>query len=142
MADLVAGVVALCPDIDADAVKEIIDTDLIDTRINNFINMAYYATLPLTGDLGDCGGTDAQCQILLLLAAHFMTMYDRQAKSESVAGEWSISYMGRDGLGLNASLYGQQALILDCSGVLATAGLKSVLIHVADYAQLDDLPDG
>lgn len=138
MADLNANIATLCPSISASAVKEIIDTDLVDGRINNFINMAYYAVLPLSGKLGACGGVDVQCEILLLLAAHFMTMYDRQVKSDSVGGEWSVSYMGKDDLGLNASLYGQQALVLDCSGTLAKAGLKSVLLHVADYAQLSE----
>ncbi len=74
-----------------------------------------------------------------VLAAHFLTMWERQAKSESVAGEWSITYLGRDGLGLDASLYGQQARVLDCSGTLAKLGLKGVLMQVANYKQLEDV---
>jgi len=139
MSAINAGLTALCAGLDATALKEIIDTDLTDARLNNFLNMAYFATIPLQGELGACGGNDAVCEIIKVLAAHFLTMYQRQTKSESVAGEWSVSFMGREDLGLDASLYGQQAKVLDCSGKLAKLGLKSVLFHVADYKQIDPL---
>lgn len=139
MADLDADLVTLCPDLDADAVKEIIETALTDAQINAFINIAYRVAVVLSGKLGSCGGEDMHCDIIKVLAAHFITIRERQAKSESVGGEWSISYMGKDGMGLEASLYGQQALIMDCSGTLAKLGLKEVLFEVADYDQLDDL---
>lgn len=118
--------------VDADDVKEIIDTDLSDARINNFINMAYVRTIPLDGELGNCGGDDTLAEIQKLLAAHFLTMYERQTKSEKV-GEASVTFMGQDGKGLEASLYGQQALALDCSGILARAGLKRATFQVWSY---------
>lgn len=139
MATLDPGLVASCPDLDADAVKEIIDSDKTDAEINNFLNMAYYITLPLVGKLDACGGSSALCQIRQVLAAHFLTMWERQAKSESVASEWSITYLGKDDLGLDASLYGQNAKALDCSGTLAKAGLKGVLMQVASYRQIEDV---
>lgn len=124
------------------AVKDIIETELSVSSINSFINMAYITTRPLVGELGDCGGSDALNQIMILLAAHFIaTLRDRTAKSESIGGEWSITFMGQDGLGLSASLYGQQAIVLDCSGILAMAGMKKATFQVADYDQLDDLSD-
>lgn len=138
MATLNSGV---CASVDADAVKEIIDSDLTDARINAFINMAYFATIRLADKLDDCGGADALCEIQLLLAAHFLTIYERQTKSESVGGEWTVSYLGKDGLGLEASLYGQQALALDCSGELAKYGLKRANFQVIDYDTLEDLSD-
>lgn len=141
MAALNADLVALCTDLDSNTLKEIIDTSLSDARLNNFINMGWYTSIPLSGKLNNCGGDGALCEIILLLAAHFLTMYERQVKSEGIAGEWSVSFLGRDGLGLDASLYGQQAKVLDCSGTLASAGLRSVLIHVTDYDQLLDLDD-
>lgn len=122
-------------------VKEIIETALTTSQINSFINIAYAVTRPVAGNLGDCGGSDTLVQILLLLAAHFITLRERMLKSESIGGEWSASFMGQDGLGLNASLYGQQALALDCSGTLAKAGMKKATFQVADYAQLADLSD-
>lgn len=121
--------------VDAEDVKEIIGTDLDDGAINNFINMAYVATLPLAGELGDCGGDDALAEIQKLLAAHFMTVRERQPKSEKIA-EASVSWMGKDGEGLKASLYGQQALALDCSGILARAGLKRATFQVWGYGDI------
>jgi len=118
--------------IDADDVKEIIDTDLTDARINNFINMAYVRTIQIDGKLGNCGGDATLAEIQKLLAAHFLTMYERQTKSEKV-GEASVTFMGQDGEGLKASLYGQQALALDCSGILARAGLKRATFQVWSY---------
>jgi hypothetical protein len=131
----------VCVGLDADAVKEIIDSDLTDQQINAFINMAYYATLPLVGNLTRCGGGDALCEIQKLLAAHFLTMFERQTTQESVAGEWSVSYMGKAGEGYKSSLYGQNALMMDCSGQLGRAGLKTIQFAVVDYETLDDLSD-
>lgn len=128
----------VCTGLDADAVKEIIDTDLTDARINNFVNFAYYMTLPLVGSLGQCGGDDALCEIQLLLAAHFLTMYERTTKSENVAGEWSVAYAIKEGEGLKASLYGQQALMLDCSGKLAAAGMRKATFAVISYHDTED----
>ena len=136
MATLNSGV---CASVDADAVKEIIDTDLDDERINAFINMAYFATIPLTNKLDDCGGAGALCQIQLWLAAHLLTVFERQLKSKSVGGEWSVTFLGKDGLGLEASLYGQQALALDCSGELAGYGLQRASFQVIDYDKLANL---
>lgn len=137
MATLDANLTALCADLDATALKEIIDTDMTDAQIHNFLNAAYYASVPLTGNLGQCGGASAQCVIIKFLAAHFMTTYEGQAKSESVGGEWSITYRGSDGTGLNSSLYGQAALDLDCSGKLAKLGMKQATIAVISYEDFE-----
>jgi hypothetical protein len=115
MAVLAAGV---C--LEAGDVREIIDTDLTDAEINNFINAAHYRTRPLVGELGDCGGDDAVCEIV----------------------KWQVTYMGADGKGLDASLYGQQAKDMDCSGTLARAGLKRAWFSVTSYDDLEQLePD-
>lgn len=121
--------------VDAEDVREIIGTDLEDSEINNFINMAYVITLPLAGELGDCGGDDALAEIQKLLAAHFMTVRERQPESERIA-EASVTWMGKAGEGLTASLYGQQALALDCSGILARAGLKRATFQVWSYEDI------
>jgi len=143
MADLVAGVVALCPALDADAVKEIIDTDLTDAQINNYINAAYRIAIPLTGELTACGGTDTHCDIIRWLAAHLITVAPSggAVKSQSVAGEWSVSFLTQGGKGLDASSYGQAVKEMDCSGKLASLGLKAANLAVATYDQLEDLPD-
>lgn len=123
---------------DADEVRDIIDTDLEDSQINAFINMAYFLTRVIAGKLTDCGGSDAECEIQKLLAAHFITIRERQTKNESIGGEWSVGYMGQDGLGLDASLYGQQAQAMDCSGELARAGLKRPRLEVISYEDLEE----
>lgn len=137
MADLNAGVTTACSDLGADLVKEIVDTDLTDARINNFINFAYFITKPLADELDDCGGSDALCAIMQMLAAHFLTMYERSTVSENIAGEWSVRYAIKEGLGLESSLYGQNAIALDCSGILASAGLKRAWIEVISYEQIE-----
>ena len=122
--------------ITADGLKEIIDSDLTDSRLNNFINMAVIVMAPLTAaSLSGCGGSDALTQIQLLLAAHFLTLYERTTKSESIGGEWSVTYAIQDGPGFNASLYGQQALALDCSGTLGKLGLRRASFAVTSYYQ-------
>lgn len=140
MPDLDAGLVALCPDTDADAVRDIITTELTDDQINFFLNAAYYMALPLSGELGNCGGTDAQCSIITVLAAHLIaTMPEGSVKSQSVAGEWTVTFRGQDGKGLEASLYGQQALVMDCSGELARLGLKPATFAVSAYTEIEGL---
>lgn len=119
--------------IDADALCEIIETDLTDARLHNFINMAVALTSQISSAVTSCGGDLEQIQ--LLLAAHFLTMYERTTKSESIGGEWTVSYAMQDGPGLQSSLYGQNAIALDCSGMLARQGLKRASIHVTSYYQ-------
>jgi len=134
VATLLAGVTVICPNLDADAVREIIDTDLTDAEINVAINFGYLLSRPVSGNLDECGGGDTECMIIQLLAAHFISINEGQAKSESVGGEWSITYRGEDGKGLESSLYGQAALTMDCSGKLAKAGLKKAqLIEIGAY---------
>jgi len=133
MADLLAGVTSVCASLDADSIREIIETDLTDAQINAFINIAYNVTRLISGKLGSCGGSSMECTIMELLAAHFITLREGSAKSESVGGEWSISYRGSDGLGLDASLYGQNAKAIDCSGKLAKLGLKKATLKEIGY---------
>ena len=142
MASIDTALAAVCPLLDADAVKEIIDTDLTDARINRFINAAYYTAKPISGNLTDCGGSSMFCEIVVWLAAHFITAYERQSKSESVSGEWSVSYMGKEGMGLEASLYGQQVLAMDCSGILSKVGMKRATFDVISYEDLEEQEPG
>ena len=138
VADLDSGLTTACSSLDADAVKEIIDTDLTDARINRFLNAAYFTAKPISGNLTDCGGSSMFCEIVLWLAAHLITVYERQVKSESVAGEWSVTYLGKEGMGLEASLYGQQVLQMDCSGMLAKTVLKRATFDVISYEDLEE----
>ncbi len=141
MAALNVNLVALCPLLDADAVREIIDTALTDAQINNFLNIGYYMALPLTGHLAACGGTSMQCEIIKVLAAHGLTLRERTVKSQSVASEWSITFMAKDGYGLQASQYGQEAIAMDCSGKLAKLSMKRATLEVVSYYDFEDDED-
>ena len=121
-----------------DELREIIDTDLIDARLCNFINMAYVMSLPLADKLDDCGGATMLEQIQLLLAAHFLSLYQPQTVQESIADEWTVRYALTVGLGLASSTYGQNAIALDCSGTLATQGMKKAQFKVTSYYQTKD----
>lgn len=119
-------------------VREVIDTDLTDAQINRFINQAYFRTIPLASKLGACGGSDVLAEIQALLAAHFISITrERQVHSESVEGGASVTFEGNTGEGLRATTYGQAALDLDCSGLLAKAGLKKATMRVYSHADID-----
>ena len=130
------------PNLDDSALKEIVSTDLDDVQLNNFLNMAFYVTRPLAGKLGNCGGQEAEEEIIKVLAAHFLTMYQQQPLRMSTL-DWSVTYRGTNAEGLRASTYGQQALALDCSGTLAqqAAGLRSATFEVVTYYDITDDPD-
>ena len=128
--------------ITADSVREVLDTDLTDSQIHAFINQAYFRTIPLSGELGDCGGstgaTSALAAIQTMLAAHFIaTTRERQVHSESIEGGASVTFEGKTGEGLRSTTYGQAALDLDCSGILAKAGLKRPTISIYGHADID-----
>jgi len=64
-------------------------------------------------------------QIELYLAAHFAAVADeRGALVRSTVGESAEFYAKDVGQGLKATIYGQQAITLDTSGVLATIAAK------------------
>lgn len=128
MAEILVGAL-----VDADEVREIVDTELTNPRIANFINMAYVTTKNL-------GMTDTELlkQIQLLLSAHFLTVYEGVVQSQSVGGEYSVSFARVVGEGLKASTYGQQALALDTTGKLAKATLKRATFQVSSYYEMYD----
>lgn len=114
-----------------DEVKEIIDTSLTDDQITAFINMA--ATL-VTDKLSTqtCLSTEMKKEIEKLLSAHFLSIRERRVKSEKI-GDASVTYDGTTGAGLNSTLYGQQAIILDCSNTLVNLGKINMEFEVVDY---------
>lgn len=111
-------------------IKEIIDTDLDGDALNPFINAA--VALMQDRDLAGQGmGTALLTEIEKWLAAHFVAIFDPRVKSESVGGEWQASYqIGKEGAGLKATVYGQQAIMLDTSGTLASVGQERAYLEV------------
>jgi len=139
VASLDSGLTGSFPNLDADAVKEIVDTDLTDAQVNAFLNMAYYRTRPLNGKLSDCGGSSAEEAITKMLAAHFVKVNEGSVADEWVGREWRVKYRGMDdGEGLRATIYGQQAIAMDCSGKLASSGLKKAGIYVVDTDRAEE----
>lgn len=97
-------------------VKNIIPTNLSDSEIQSYIDTATaLVDASLAGKLSD---TILE-QIEKWLTAHLIsTTRLRQLKSGK-AGPASAEYFGKDGMGLNSSTYGQQAIFLDSTGTLA-----------------------
>lgn len=114
---------------------DIIDTDLEEGQINAFINTANNL---VTAKLGS-SGLDAAIlhDIELWLSAHFLCMRDMRARSESIAGEYSVTYQGETKMGFEATLYGQQALALDYTGTLATAGAALKRAYIEVFSEAD-----
>ena len=129
---------SLLPDasVKPDQLREIFDTELGDNRIANFINMAYLRTLPLVTSLAaHTGGDNLLDYIQLLLSAHFSSLYERTTKSEGIAGEFNVTYALEVDMGLRSTEYGQQAISLDPTGLLARDGMKKARFNVISYYQ-------
>lgn len=120
----------------ATEVKEIIDVDPSLTDLSPFITIA---NLLVTKYIYPEGvEADLLKEIERWLAAHFVAVRDRQPISQSVAGV-SADFGLKLGAGLSATIYGQQAKMLDPTGKLASvdkeekfeAKLESI---VTDYS--------
>jgi len=102
-------------------VREIVTTSLSDDAVTFFIGLAEAAT-------GECatGWSDALTdQINRLVAAHFIEMVPGEAKTVTSVklGDASETYARASlGEGLKATLWGQQALLLDTTGCLQRLG--------------------
>lgn len=104
-----------------DEVKEIFDTAVAAPVIEAFITTA---NTFIDANLSDSGLSEVMLtEIEKYLAAHFLCLRDPRAKSENIAGEYSVTYQVSQGgiygiSGLASSEYGQTALALDTTGTL------------------------
>ena len=111
-------------------VKKIISTDLATGIIEEYISDA---NLFVTNILG---GTDLDAATLesieKWISAHFIAAtQERQAKEEGAGGAY-IKYGGDFGIGLKATMYGQQAILLDSTETLsALADGKKTITFLA-----------
>src|SRR5436190_8170813 len=95
-------------------VKEILDTDIEDTT--PFITAANVLINKL---LLSSGLTDPQLvEIERWLAAHFACMMDDR-ETRVKADQAEATFEGKTDMGLKFTRYGQQAMLLDTSGILA-----------------------
>lgn len=117
---------------DVTTVKLIIATTLSDAQITAFIGTA---NLIVTGNLADKGLGDALLtDIETWLSAHLLSMRDQRVSGRSI-GDVSFQYQGQTGLGLDATIYGQQVKVLDSSGTLASLGKRRASVTV--YSEAD-----
>lgn len=100
-------------------VKQILDTDIDTTP---FIIAAHRVVED--NELGSFDVASATLKsIEQFLAAHFACAMEQQTKSETT-GKASATYQGEFGMRLDSTHYGQTAMTLDSSGILANLNTR------------------
>lgn len=100
-------------------VREIIDDDT-DISMQPFIDVAGVLTDRVESeDSENRLSSDELIQIEKWIAAHAYAIRDHQFASKSTGGA-SAQFQGQTGMRLEATLWGQMALALDCTGYLAS----------------------
>jgi len=108
-------------------VRDVISTVLADSQINAFINTAH---MMVETRLGSKNLDNALLtQIETWLSAHLLSARD-QRKKQTKVGDMQVTYQGETGMGLQSTIYGQQVLVLDPTGTMATTSLKRAVIQV------------
>lgn len=98
-------------------VRQILSTGLTDLEIGAYI---VAANSFVVANLGPAGLTEIQLkEIERWITAHFIASTREQQSKEEGAGGAYVKYQGVTGEGLSATMYGQQAVLLDTSGTLA-----------------------
>ncbi|KKN42006.1 hypothetical protein LCGC14_0717660 [marine sediment metagenome] len=89
------------------------------------------ANVFVTNKLTNQGLSDALLtEIELWLAAHFVAIREGKITDETM-GDAKVAFeRAKMGKGLEATSYGQQALVLDSTGILAQSGKKRAIIQV------------
>lgn len=100
-------------------VKQIIETDLNDDIIQTYLDSA--CTL-IDTYIGTLLPDPLLKEIEKWLAAHFLAVSRERQPEQASAGSTSIKYQGATGLGLDATMYGQQVKLLDTTGKLSALG--------------------
>lgn len=100
---------------DAD-VKTILDTTITTTPFINTAHLIVEEELTVLATLSESRLT----QIELYLAAHLACSLDPRISEEKI-GDSTNKYQGKTDIGLKGTLYGQQVILLDSTGVLANS---------------------
>lgn len=112
-------------------VKDVIETDVVDPQIRAFINTAHLMVEDLL--TGEGLAENTLTEIERYLAAHLLTLRDPRPQQEKIGSEYSVTYQGKSGMGLQSTQYGQMALTLDTTGKLAEASMAlkqaSFIVH-------------
>jgi hypothetical protein len=117
----------------ANDVAEIFDTELQDSQIQRHLDVAERLVDR------ELDGRDQQEKddVTLYLAAHFAATQEPRAESASV-GDASVTYQGDSEMGLKATRYGQQALMLDPTGNLENLADGNKAASLTFYSRSDD----
>lgn len=110
-------------------VKEIIDTDLTAEQVTPFLIAANTMVTDLL--TGESYTTLTLKEIERWLAAHFVAVRDPQITKEKI-GDAQADYEGKTGMGLQSTRYGQQVMILEHHGILATSGKRPAEVKTLD----------
>jgi hypothetical protein len=109
-------------------VKQIIDTDLSDTIVDAYIGDANALVTNVLGDDTTLGDTLKE-SIEKWLTAHMIASTRERMGQEEEAGSAKIKYVGKTGLNLSSTAYGQMVLTLDSTGNFASLGGKKASIY-------------
>lgn len=100
-----------------------------DTEIANFEPFITTANILVTTRLGSSGLTaDHLAQIETYLAAHFAAIKEKEVKTEQL-GDGNATYAGKTNMGLDYTSYGQQAKVIDTTGLLSKLGTTGTLLE-------------
>jgi hypothetical protein len=107
-----------------DDVNGLLETDVDDTKVE----VAIAGATAMVDEALGTGTTAILKEIERYLAAHLLACGAARLSAKEEAGGAKVEYVGKTGMGLDASQFGQMVKILDTTGKLATLGLKNATI--------------
>lgn len=111
----------------ASDVKQIIETTLEDSVIDGYIAGATEVVTEVLGSVTTIS-SELKTEIERWFTAHLIASTREQQLTEAKAGSASAKFQGKTGMRLDATLYGQQVLIMDTTGNFAALGGKKASI--------------
>lgn len=115
--------------------QDIFDTDLSTTALDAWIEIANEIVDDIAAADSSIDSTRLT-KIEKLLAAHFAAAQDPRL-AEYRVGDAQGTYQGEYGMAINGTVYGQQALMLDPTGVLGRVGKPKAGLTVPNARQID-----
>lgn len=112
------------------------NTDLTDAEIDAWVNTATELVDDIANEDSSIDSTRLN-QIELALTRHFASAQDPRVERDSVGGS-SARYQVHVGERLLSTAYGQQAVMLDPTGILADLGKPRAGLTVPDARNIDD----
>ena len=118
----------------ATEVKQIIDTDLADSIVDAFILGANSVVTEVLGEDTELSAAHKK-EIERWFTAHLLAATREQQIQKAGADGVDVAYQGKTGMGLQATLYGQQVLAFDTTGKLAAimSKQKASLMAVPNF---------